>query len=111
MGTMDVTTTLVVPLTTSEEGVIRVGNTRVRLDTIVYAFNEGYTAEEIVSQYPALALTDVYAALAYYLANRPAVDAYVAERAEKAEAIRREIEARPDYQVFRQQLLNRRATS
>lgn len=107
---MELTPTMTIPLTTSEEGVIRVGQTRVRLDTVVYAFNEGYTAEEIVSQYPALELTDVYAVIAYYLANRPSVDAYVAERADRAAALRREIEARPGYQEFRQKLLNRRAT-
>jgi len=101
--------TMVIPLVETEEGVIRVGNTRVRLDTVVYAFNEGNTAEEIVSQYPALKLSDIYAVIAYYLGNRPAVDAYVAQRAEHGDAIRKEIESQPEYQVFRQKLLARRA--
>ncbi len=107
---MDLAHTLAIPLQESEDGVIRVGQTRVRLDTVVYAFNEGYTAEEIVSQYPALTLSDVYAVIAYYLGNRAAVDEYIAQRAELAQAIRREIESRPDAQAFRQQLLKRRET-
>lgn len=106
---MEVTPTMSIPLRLSEEGTIRVGQTRVRLDTVVYAFNEGYTAEEIVTQFPALDLTDVYAVIAYYLANRTKIDSYVAERAEIAEALRREIERRPEYQTFRQNLLQRRA--
>lgn len=109
VGMMEPTPTIAIPLTATNDGVIRVGQTRVRLDTVVYAFNEGYTAEEIVAQYPALDLTDVYAVIAYYLAHRTVVDEYVTERAEQAEAIRREIEAKPENQALRQQLLKRRA--
>lgn len=105
---MDLAQTMVIPLEETEDGVIRVGHTRVRLDTVVYAFNEGYTAEEIVTQYPALDLSDVYAVIAYYLGNRAAVERYVAERANQAQALRHEIEAKPEYQAFRQQLLKRR---
>jgi len=57
----------IVPLHTDESGTIRVGNTRVRLDTVVYAFNQGYTAEQIVDHYPALQLMNVYR-----VPNRPA---------------------------------------
>lgn len=105
---MELAQTMAIPLTETEDDVIRVGQTRVRLDTVVYAFNEGYTAEEIVSQYPALDLSDVYAVIAYYLGNRIAIDEYVADRAEKAHALRREIEANPEYQAWRQRLLARR---
>ena len=105
---MELAQTMVIPLTENEDGVIRVGHTRVRLDTIVYAFNDGYTAEEIVTQYPALNLSDIYAVIAYYLGNRAAIDRYVVERAEIAQALRGEIEAKPEYQAFRQQLLKRR---
>lgn len=50
------TTTVTVPLTIGEDGVIRIGKTRVTLDTVVYAFQDGATAEEIASQYPSLDL-------------------------------------------------------
>ena len=105
---MELSPSLAIPLTISEGEVIRIGGTRVRLDTVVYAFNEGYTAEEIVSQYPALDLGDVYAVIAYYLVNRAVVDEYVVRHAEKAQALRAEIEAKPEYQAFRQLLLKRR---
>jgi len=105
---MELSPSMTVPLTVSEGEVIRIGDTRVRLDTVVYAFNEGYTAEEIVSQYPALDLGDVYAVIAYYLVNRPAVDEYMVKRVEKGQALRTEIEAKPEYQAFRQLLLKRR---
>ena len=41
-----------IPIETDVDGVIRVAGTRVTLDTLVEAFNEGGTAEEITQQYP-----------------------------------------------------------
>ena len=51
---------------------------RVSLDSIVYAFMEGQTAESIAQSFPVLSLEQVYGAIAFYLANRPDVDAYLA---------------------------------
>lgn len=96
-----------VPMTIDSHNVIRVGGTRVRLDTVVYAFNEGNTAEEIVSQYPALNLADVYAVIAYYLNNRSTIDEYIANQEIAANEIRSQIESRPEYKQFREQLLAR----
>ena len=67
-----------VPLGTGADGVIRVAGTRVTLETVVEAFRDGATAEEIVQQYPSLFLADVYQILGYYLRGlsrrRPDVD-------------------------------------
>ena len=40
------------PLKTNADGVVRVGNTRVTLDTVIAVFKQGTTAEEIVYRYP-----------------------------------------------------------
>ena len=96
-----------VPLKTDQVGVIRVGDTRVRLDTVVSAFSDGHTAEEIVTQYPPLNLADVYAVISYYLKNRAFVDEYVLRRREVAAKIKKDIEAKPEYKAFRERLLNR----
>ncbi len=61
------------------EGVYRVGNTRVSLDSLVYLFREGMSAESMVDSYPALTLEQVHGALAFYLGNQQEVDAYLAE--------------------------------
>jgi uncharacterized protein (DUF433 family) len=98
-----------VPLRLDAGGVVRVGGTRVPLDTVVAAFHDGATAEEIVQQYPTLDLGDVYAALAYYLRHRPEVDAYLEERGRQREAVRAENEARFDPRGIRARLLARRA--
>lgn len=98
------------PLATDRDGVVRVGGTRVTLDTVVFAFNEGATAEEIAFRYPSLHLTDIYAAITYYLRNRSAVEAYLEEREAYAKDVRRENEARFDPKGLRERLLARRRT-
>lgn len=98
------------PLKADQNGVMRVGNTRITLDTIVYAFNEGHTAEEIVSHYPALKLADVYAVISYYLNNQATVNDYLQQQEVESEEIWRVMESSPDYQLFRDRLLARQNT-
>jgi uncharacterized protein (DUF433 family) len=73
-----------IPLATDADGVMRIGGTRVTLDTVVAAFQEGATAEAIAEQYPSLALADVYTVLGYYLHHRAEVDAYLQRRGHQA---------------------------
>lgn len=61
------------------EGVYRVGNSRVSLDSLVYLFREGMSAESMVESYPALTLEQVLGALAFYLGNQKEIDRYLAE--------------------------------
>lgn len=97
-----------VPLTTDADGVVRVGNTRVTLDTVVSAFQDGATAEEIVQQYPSLQLADVYAVIGYYLRRQHEVEAYLQQRQQFASAVRKQNEARFDPTGVRARLLARR---
>ena len=98
------------PLTRDAEGVIRVAGTRVTLDSVVFAFLDGSTPEEIVQQYPSLDLADAYASVTYYLNHRQEVDAYLRDRKTQREQIRSEVEARFDPQGVRERLLSRRKT-
>jgi|SRR6185295_16300243 len=77
------------PLST-DGGVIRVGGTRVSFDSVLFAFLDGSTPEEIAQQYPTLNLADVYAAVAYYLNHRDEVGAYLRDRQTQRERIRKE---------------------
>ena len=101
-------TTKPVPLAMDSDGVIRVAETRVTLDTVVAAFNEGATAEEIVADYPSLDLADVYAVISYYLHKRADVDTYLSKRQQQAREIRQQNEARFDPHGIRDRLLARR---
>ena len=97
-----------VPLRTDEHGVMRVGKTRVPLDTVVYTFNQGSSPEEIVMSYPSLDLGDVYAVVNYYLHNRAEVDAYITQREAEAARIKDENEKRFPQAGIRARLLSRR---
>ena len=81
------------------------GATRVTLDTVVAAFSEGATAEEIVQQYPSLKLSDVYYVLGYYLRHPSEVDAYLQQRKAIANTVRHENERRFDPSGLRDRLL------
>ena len=102
---------IVSPLEPDVEGVIRIGGTRVTLDTVVAAFQQGATAEEIVYRYPSLELADVYAALATYLQHRSQVETYLRQRQEQRDEVRSENEARFDPRGIRDRLMSRRAAS
>lgn len=81
------------PLRINDDGVVLVGKTRVPIDTVVWAFNQGATPEEIVLRFDSLTLADVYAVIAYYLNHLQTIDAYIRERDEEAERIRAQVEA------------------
>src|SRR5580658_9386868 len=53
-----------------------VKDTRVSLDSVVYAFLRGGSAEEIADSFPAINLEQVSGAIADYLANRSTIDSY-----------------------------------
>ncbi len=103
-------TTETVPLQMDADGVVRVGNTRVTLDTVVMAFMEGATAEEIVQQYPSLSLTDVYYTIGYYLRRQAEVETYLNRRRRQAERVRQRNESRFDPAGIRKRLLARQAS-
>ncbi len=96
------------PLEVNADGVVRVDETQVTLDTVVAAFNQGATAEEIVFQYPSLQLADVYGAISYYLRHQQEVEAYLQERQQRANEIRKHNEAKFDPQGVRERLMARR---
>jgi uncharacterized protein (DUF433 family) len=96
-----------VPLFTDEDGVVRVGGARVRLDSVVYAFNQGASAGEILQQYPSLALADIYARISYYLRHRSSVDEYLNERQQEHDRVRHLNESRSDPAGLRERLLKR----
>lgn len=98
-----------IPLKVDANGVIYVGGTRVTLDTVVAAFLEGATVEEIVQQYPSLDLADVYAVVGYFLRQRSEVEAYLRQRQKQAEDVRKQNEMRFDPHGVRERLLARRS--
>lgn len=67
-----------------------VAGTRVSLDSIVYAFLSGQSAESIARSFDTLDLEQVYGAIAFFLANRSEVEAYLAQNRKDFERCYRE---------------------
>lgn len=108
--TTELETTETVPLRLDADGIVRVGDSRVTLDTIVMAFMEGATAEEIAQQYPSVALADIYYTIGYFLRRQSEVEAYLNGRRRQAEQVRRQNESRSDPIDIRERLLARQTS-
>jgi uncharacterized protein (DUF433 family) len=98
-----------IPLVTDADGVVRIGATRVTLDTLVSAFREGVTPESMVDQYPSLRLPDVYLVIGYFLTHKEEVETYLRGRQHLATEARTQNEARFPPDGIRDRLLARRA--
>lgn len=97
-----------VPLLAGADGVMRVRGSRVTLDSVLAAFREGATAEEIVQQYPSISLADVYQVIGYYLHHSPEVDSYLERRRQELRATREANESKWPPDGIRDRLLARR---
>ena len=97
-----------IKLTKTEAGVIRIGDTRVSLDSVIIAFNQGRAPEEIVYDFDSLTLSEVYATISYYLQNQKEVDSYLADRSKQNEQLRETVEARFNQNGIRERMLARR---
>jgi uncharacterized protein (DUF433 family) len=90
-----------------ENGVYRIANTRVMLDSVLAAFHQGHSPETIRQQYPALTLEDVYGSLTYYLAHQEEIDAYLQRQKAIWEQWRVIIEQKPSPVVERLRALRK----
>ncbi len=81
---------------TKIQNAYRITGTRVSLDSVVYAFLNGQSPESIVDSFPSLTLEQVYGAIAFYLANRAAIDDYLRQGEEEFAALSQKLrEANP----------------
>jgi uncharacterized protein (DUF433 family) len=76
-------------------GGFKVGESRVSLDSVVYAYLEGCSAESIADDFPGLTAEEVHGAIAFYLANRDEVHAYLDKQRALWDKLRADIDARP----------------
>jgi uncharacterized protein (DUF433 family) len=76
----EASTTESIPLVLGDDGVMRVGGTRVTLETVLSAFAEGATAEEIAQRYPSISLADAYQVIGYCLRHASELEPYLQRR-------------------------------
>jgi uncharacterized protein (DUF433 family) len=72
----------------------RIAGHRITVHNIAIDFNADMKPEDIVAQRPQLTLAQVYAALAYYYANKEAIDAEIASDIEEYDRLEAEYSAK-----------------
>lgn len=82
------------PLREETDGAVRIGQSRVLLELVIKAFQDGATPETIVQRYPTLTLADAYAVSAYYLRHIGEIEEYLVHREQQATAVKESIDAR-----------------
>ena len=75
------------PYIQQRDGGYYVAETRVSLDSLVYAFRQGERPETIQQEFPSLSLEQVYGAIAFYLAHQAEVDANILEGEEQVQRL------------------------
>jgi uncharacterized protein (DUF433 family) len=90
-----------------DDGVLRVAGTRVTLDTVIQAYSDGASAEEIAVRYDSLTLADVHATIAYYLRHKAELDRYLEERKLQGQQVRDQVMQRQGIQNVRELLTKR----
>ena len=73
------------------DNVIRMGRSRVTLDSVITVYEQGETPEEILLHFDTLDLADVYEVISLYLRHRAEVQAYLDERRRISEEVRRHL--------------------
>lgn len=81
------------PLREDVDGALCVGDSRVLVELVVRAFQDGATPETIVQRYSTLTLPDVYSVIAYYLRHQSELDEYLAEREQAANEVGQKIKS------------------
>jgi uncharacterized protein (DUF433 family) len=100
------------PLRRDTSGGLRIGQSRVLLELVIRAFEDGATPEAIAQRYPTAALANIYSVLAYYLRHQAEIKAYLANREQKADDVRKRIESeQKDLADLRKRLLARQQTT
>jgi uncharacterized protein (DUF433 family) len=97
------------PLRWDEAGGIRIGSSRVTLDSLLATYHNGSTPEEIAIQFSVLSLEDIYSAIAYYLNHRQEIDNYLEQRNQQAKQLRQQLTQKHNLVDLRQRLLTRQS--
>ncbi|MDA0840623.1 MAG: DUF433 domain-containing protein [Planctomycetota bacterium] len=72
-------------LSQDEHGLVLLTGHRIALDDVLYCYNEGFSAEMILGQFPTLSLAQIHNVIAFYLENQGQVEAYLEEETAKIE--------------------------
>ena len=96
-----------ISLTKTSDGTIRIGKTRVALESVVHHFSLGATAEEIAQKFPALRLAEVYGAISYFLDNHEKIGEYVLNQEAESARLQSDLESKFQTNELRRRIIAR----
>lgn len=96
------------PVRVEANGAVRISDTRITLEVILTAFEQGETPEQIVHAYPSLQLSDVCTLYAYYCKNKALFCQYLEQSRAQEQAIRQKIETEYPTTAIRQRIKSKR---
>jgi uncharacterized protein (DUF433 family) len=85
-------------------GWIHIAGHRLGLMHLVHYYNEGYSPEMLLVEYPTLSLPLIHKTIAFYLENRESVDAYIGRCQEEIESHRATTPSGPTITELRRRL-------
>jgi len=97
-----------IPLRLDEHGTIRVGKTRVTLESIAYCFEEGDSPEAVAEAFPTVPLADLYLIRGYCLKHPQEVEEYLATQRRIVRELRQQDESGSNQVGLRAHLLGRK---
>ena len=99
------------PIREDADGALRIGDSRVLLELVINAFQDGATPEAICLRYSSLRLSEIFAVIAYYLRHPQEVDAYLLRRERRTAENDARMQARQgDLTAIRARIAARRRT-
>jgi uncharacterized protein (DUF433 family) len=93
------------------DGYIHVAEHRIGIEDIVLCYNDGFSAEMLLAQYPTLTLALIYKVLGFYLENREEIDTYVSDSVRVCEEQRSTAPKGPTLDELRNRLKSLHPTS
>jgi len=91
-------------ITQEPDGYIHLIDYRIGIQDIVFHYNEGYSAEMLLEEYPTLSLALIHKSLGFYLDNRAEIDAYVKNCEETMERLRATAKKGPSLEELRNRM-------
>jgi uncharacterized protein (DUF433 family) len=94
------------PFSEDQSGAIRIGNSRVLLELVIRAFQDGASPEAIMQRYSTLSLSEIYTTIGYYLRHPQEIETYLSQRDQLAESVRQKLsDIQPDLSSIRARIL------
>jgi uncharacterized protein (DUF433 family) len=91
-------------LTEQPASSIRLTGHRIALEHVVHFYNEGYSPEMLLGQFPSLSLALIHKVIAFYLEHPAEVDSYVADCDAELSLQRTSAAASPDVAELRRRV-------